>query len=204
MDAVGGMVLELAGKAGQSLAELSRMLGRNDAYLHQFIHRGSPRRLAEADRRLLAAHFGVAETLLGATEPDAIVRVPFIAVRAAAGSGVAPHDERVIREEPFAPAVLRDAGIAPASAALVTAAGDSMRETILDGDRLLLDRAETVVRDRAIYVFRCGDAVSVKRLSNVSRGLRLGSDNADYPSDIVDPREVTVIGRVKLLVRVPR
>ena len=56
----------LAAKAGVSLAALSRMLGRNDAYLQQFVQRGTPRVLAEADRRQLAEFFGVPETRLGA------------------------------------------------------------------------------------------------------------------------------------------
>jgi len=41
----------LADEAGTSLAWLSRALGRNDAYLQQFVKRGTPRRLDEATSR---------------------------------------------------------------------------------------------------------------------------------------------------------
>src|SRR5918992_1375634 len=53
---------------GEDYASLSRLIGRNPAYVQQYIKRGSPKRLDEQDRRLLARYFGVPETLLGA--PD--------------------------------------------------------------------------------------------------------------------------------------
>ena len=39
---------------GEDYVGLSRLLGRNAAYVQQYIKRGTPRRLAEDDRRLLA------------------------------------------------------------------------------------------------------------------------------------------------------
>jgi len=50
---------------GENYTSLSRLLNRNAAYIQQFIKRGSPQRLAEEDRRILARHFGVSEALLG-------------------------------------------------------------------------------------------------------------------------------------------
>ena len=58
-------LMRLASERGVSLAALSAMLGRNVAYLQQFVGRGSPKRLAEEDRRALAAFFGVEERVLG-------------------------------------------------------------------------------------------------------------------------------------------
>ncbi|MEG8054010.1 hypothetical protein QP185_13485 [Sphingomonas aerolata] len=55
----------LAAARGDSLAALSAMLGRNAAYLQQYVKRGSPRRLAEDDRRLLAQYLGVEDHVLG-------------------------------------------------------------------------------------------------------------------------------------------
>lgn len=60
---------QLAIERGESLGALSRMIGRNDAYLQQFIRRGTPSRLAEDDRLRLAQFFGVDERMLGAREP---------------------------------------------------------------------------------------------------------------------------------------
>lgn len=59
----------LVADRGASLAELSRMIGRNAAYLQQYVERGTPRRLGEDDRLALAQHFRVDERELGAREP---------------------------------------------------------------------------------------------------------------------------------------
>lgn len=59
----------LAADRGHSLASLSRFVGKNDAYLQQFIMRGSPRRLPEDIRLKLAQRLQVDERLLGARDP---------------------------------------------------------------------------------------------------------------------------------------
>ncbi len=50
---------------GEDYASLSRLLGRNAAYIQQFIRRGTPRKLDEEDRRTLARYFRVDESVLG-------------------------------------------------------------------------------------------------------------------------------------------
>lgn len=62
-------VRNLAADRGESLAALSRMIGKNDAYLQQFIKRGTPARLPEDARLILARHFNIDERLLGARDP---------------------------------------------------------------------------------------------------------------------------------------
>ncbi|MBI0474424.1 hypothetical protein D9601_03470 [Sphingomonas sp. MA1305] len=60
---------QLAADRGESLANLSAVIGRNAAYLQQFVARGSPRRLDDDDRLFLAQHLNVSERLLGARDP---------------------------------------------------------------------------------------------------------------------------------------
>ncbi len=60
----------LIAERGEDYAGLSRLLGRNPAYIQQFIKRGSPRRLAESDRRNPRRYFGVDEAVLGAPEAE--------------------------------------------------------------------------------------------------------------------------------------
>src|ERR671914_564324 len=82
---------------GEDYAGLSRLLGRNPAYIQQYIRRGSPRRLAETDRRVLARYFGVDEAVLGgpAAERGAgLVVVPRLDLGAAAGAGALGDDEQ--------------------------------------------------------------------------------------------------------------
>src|SRR5690348_6312367 len=50
---------------GEDFAGLSRLIGKNPAYIQQFIKRGTPRKLDEDDRRTIARYLGVDEALLG-------------------------------------------------------------------------------------------------------------------------------------------
>src|SRR5207253_5290167 len=55
----------LCSERGEDFAGLSRMLGRNPAYIQQFVRRGVPKRLGEEERGKLARYFGISEALLG-------------------------------------------------------------------------------------------------------------------------------------------
>lgn len=48
-----------AAARGVALSALSKMIGRNAAYLNQYVRRGSPKRLQERERRLLADFLGL-------------------------------------------------------------------------------------------------------------------------------------------------
>src|SRR6185295_12669048 len=87
----------LIDEKGEDYVGLSRLLGRNAAYIQQYIKRGTPRRLAEDDRRLLARYFGVDEAVLGgpATAPGGgLTPISRLDVGAAAGAGAFDGDER--------------------------------------------------------------------------------------------------------------
>src|SRR5690606_41938301 len=69
---------------------VSRLLNRNPAYIQQFIKRGSPRKLDDEDRRILAQFFGVAEQVLGGPALPVragLVEVPILNVGALGGVG---------------------------------------------------------------------------------------------------------------------
>lgn len=188
---------------GVALSALSRMLGRNHAYLGQFVNRGSPRVLPERERRMLADFLAMDEVALGAPAAagDDDVAIPWLAVTAAAGSGRVA-DERLIRTEPLSRLALRQARVAPGDASLIMVAGDSMAPTLLDGDRLLVDRADRRLPPRgAIVVLRRDDAVMVKRVVPHGAEVEIRSDNPLWPTMRVPGAAVEVIGRARLLVR---
>lgn len=64
MDAVRKLILDRMTDKGTNLAELSRSIGKNHAYLQQFINRGVPAELPEKVRRVLAPALGVTESSL--------------------------------------------------------------------------------------------------------------------------------------------
>lgn len=194
----------LIAERGEDFAGLSRLIGRNPAYIQQFIRRGTPRRLAEADRRLLARYFGVDEALLGGPEAApgrGLLPVARLDVGASAGSGAFGGDERADAQIAFDPAWLRRiARGAPEQLSIIRVAGDSMAPTLADGDDILVDRGDRAARLRdGIYVLRIDDALVVKRVAvnPAARTLSVQSDNPAYPGwPDCDPGAVDIVGRV--------
>jgi len=194
----------LIAERGEDYAGLSRLIGRNPAYIQQYIKRGTPRRLAEADRRLLARYFDVAESLLGAPAPApgrGLTPVPRLDVDASAGAGAFDGDESGESHIAFDPAWLRRiARGAPDQLSIIRVAGDSMAPTLADGDDILVDRGDGAARLRdGIYVLRIDGALMVKRVapSPAARTVSIRSDNPAYPGwPDCDPGAVDVVGRV--------
>ena len=190
----------------EDYASLSRLIGRNPAYVQQFIKRGVPRKLDEADRRTLARYFGIEETILGGPVRDArprssLVAVPLLSVQASAGPGRIVGEEAQGGRIGFDERWLREiAGSAKEALSLIQVTGDSMVPTLADGDDILVNRADAAERLRdGIYVLRVDDALVVKRiaLSPAGRQITIRSDNESYPAwTDCDPATIAVIGRV--------
>lgn len=190
---------------GGDYAGLSKLLGRNPAYIQQYIKRGTPRRLAEEDRRKLAEFFGVDEGLLGAPPAarptaEALVTVRRYDVRASAGPGALAEEDRELSRLAFPERWLRKLAGDPARLSIIAVRGDSMEPTLSEGDEILVDRGDGGERLRdGIYVLRAEEALVVKRLAlNPATGsLTIRSDNPGY-RDWPDcsPGDVDVIGRV--------
>jgi peptidase S24-like protein len=194
----------LIDERSEDYAGLSRLLGRNAAYIQQYLKRGSPRRLAEEDRQLLARYFGVDEALLGgpaARSGDRLVPVPRLRLGAAAGAGALEEDERAEAHIAFDPGWLRRvARGTPDRLSIIRVAGDSMAPTLGDGDDILVDGGDAAERVRdGVYVLRVDDALVVKRLAvnPAARTLTIRSDNPAYPAwPDCDPASVEIVGRV--------
>ncbi len=208
---------DLSKERGASLANLSKMLGRNASYLQQFITKGSPKKLEENDRRVLAQFFGIAETELGAL-PNVVkensysasattqlgrgrsakvwVDVPRLDIGASAGPGTLPDSEEPYDAFQFSRRWLTEQGLEGAKLSAITVTGDSMEPLLHDGDEILVDRAERPFRD-GVHVVRLGDNLMVKRVASAGPGrLALISQNLAYPPIDVAAEECEIIGRV--------
>ena len=192
---------ELARQRGTSLAALSRMLGRNAAYLQQYIAKGSPRKLEEIDRRRLAQFFGVSEIELGGPEEKSSasadwVEVPRLPLEASAGPGATSAAEIPFDAFRFSRRWLREQGLEPAQLSSIRVMGDSMDPLLRDGDEILVDRTPRPFRE-GVHVVRLGDALHVKLLQAVPPDrLRLISKNEAYEPVDVAMADVDVVGRV--------
>jgi phage repressor protein C with HTH and peptisase S24 domain len=201
------LVLErLCAERGEDFAGLSRMLGRNAAYIQQYVRRGVPRRLGEEERRKLAQYFGVSQTLLGGpaetmSAPAGLISVDRHAVAVSAGPGA------IVTQELGKPYFAFDerwlkalTPSSPSNLSIVRVDGDSMAPTLNAGDDILVDLGDAGngLRD-GIYVLRIDDALVVKRiaLNPIGRRLTVQSDNPaypDWPDCSLD--EIKPIGRV--------
>ena len=215
----------IAGR-GVSYAGMSELIGKNPAYIQQFIKRGTPKKLDEADRRLLAEFFGVAEAQLGGPVhagahrlesrklPPSRARamrqrpaagramrvVPRMAIGASAGAGALDYNEMPTGQIAFDEDWLRQLGVGSGAVTMIQVEGDSMAPSLGDGDDILVSMtgdATHHVRD-GIYVLRMDEALMVKRVSFRPDGrLSIISDNPLYASfPDIAADQVVIVGRV--------
>src|SRR4051794_18340031 len=196
----------LCAERGEDFAGLSRMLGRNAAYIQQYVRRGVPRRLREEERGKLARYFGIPEALLGgpAGETSAVnglVSVKRHPVMVSAGPGA------IVTEELGKPYFAFDerwlkalTPSTPSNLSIVRVEGDSMAPTLNAGDDILVDLGDCEDRLRdGIYVLRIDDALVVKRLAlnPIGKRVTVQSDNPAYPDwPDCSLNEIKCIGRV--------
>ena len=90
------MLERLCVERGENFASLSRLIGRNEAYIQQFLRKGIPRQLKEQERRTLARYFPFPRSMLGGMPEDEraalgeLVPITRSPVSASAGPGAIP------------------------------------------------------------------------------------------------------------------
>ena len=211
-------------EAGLTLKQASRLIGRNDAYLQQYLFRGSPRLLPETVRWQLAeltdteqsslapddlAKAGMVKNDLakrvrasGESRPQPIA-VPLFDVRAAAGGGAQLSEGAEDQTDSigFPPALLHRITAAPANRLkLITITGDSMAPTLEDGDLVMIDGASIAPSPPGVFVLDDGVGLVAKRIDAVPnthpRELMLSSDNPAYATYQRRSDEVHIVGRI--------
>lgn len=194
---------EAARERGHSLAELSRLLGRNPAYLQQYVARGSPRHLDEPDLRKLAEFLGISPRSIStrqfgredAPEREGWRAIPRLALEASAGPGTLgaqeiPYDSFLISDQ-----WLLENGLRSAQLSAIRVEGDSMEPLLRSGDEIFVDRAKR--SGEGVFVVRIGDALHVKQIrASAPDTIALISANDAYAPLELPREEVEVIGRV--------
>lgn len=202
-----------AGK-GSSLAELSRVLGRNPAYLQQYVTRGSPRHLDEPDLLKIAEYLGIPPRIIrtreGApgprgrtfgfdSEANAVAEdfreIPRLPLDASAGPGAMAAQENSYDSFRFSRRYLREMGLEGADLTAIRVEGDSMEPLLRSGDEIFVDRNRR--SGEGVFVVRIGDAIHVKQVRASKAGtIALISANESYAPLELAREEVEVIGRV--------
>lgn len=124
-----------------------------------------------------------------------------VAAEASAGLGMVNGEVEVIGSMAFRRDWLRDRGIKPDKAVLVSVTGDSMAPRIKPGDLVLVDLARTDIANGQPYVFTDIDGETrLKRLHRLGkRTLAIVSDNPDHPPELrdgLDAERIKVLGQI--------
>ena len=189
--------------SGETYASLSRVLGRNPTYLQQYIRRGVPRRLEDADRRLIARHLGVSEVEFGGEANGRVIMARPSHAISALDYVLVPPLEPTDGSFGFAfqAAWLRELASGGVDLlALVHVSGDAMMPTFVSGDPLIIDTGDVRERLRdGLYALRLDGALMIKRLAvnPATRKVTIRSDNDAYPAwEGCDPGLLAIVGRV--------
>jgi SOS-response transcriptional repressor LexA len=127
--------------------------------------------------------------------------IPRVDARLAAGGGAVNDQVERTGALAFRRDWLRERGISPDRACLLTVTGDSMAPTLHDGDLVMIDERRTQVRSRRVYALIDTDgAARVKRLDVVPEQLIiLTSDNPAHPAETrtgPDMNRLRILGEI--------
>ncbi|MCE2920361.1 MAG: helix-turn-helix transcriptional regulator [bacterium] len=219
-------VMKLIQQKRTDLKNASLAIGRNAAYLQQYLYRGIPKTLPEDAREALAAFLGVPEEslrppktesaaepalppVIAAPPPTAIgggmpgfSQVPELDVRASAGHGAFHEgDEEIKAVWMFPDAVIRhELRARSANLRIITIDGDSMEPLLASGDRVLVDTAQRVPAPPGIFVIWDGLGIVAKRIEHIPTAepsrIVIKSVNPIYGDYERPTEEVNIIGRV--------
>lgn len=209
--------LQFLRSVGDRLADAAERTEVPYTTLHSFAN-GKTQALTRAVEEKIVAAYGLSDEeisggalpetrQLAPANPDAVLigkdhfwPVPVFDIRAAAGAGALVEDGDPTTYQIFRDQFLQRVTRAPlASLSVIQVGGDSMWETLHDGDHILVDRSVNRVVKDGIYVLRYDDELLVKRCQRdlQSGAVIISSDNPRYkPMTVSDPRILDVIGRV--------
>ena len=228
-DPVRQKIRDLLWKRGMNMREASLAIGRNVAYLHGFLERGTPKVLSHQDAATLAGVLGCKAGELhhadrpprrkgaGAKKkrprdmepgPVPLCPIPEVDVEASAGPGALAEEFVAERARWFLPeGMIRYEGDAsPAALRVLRVRGESMEPELSEGDRLLVDTARRVPATGEMFVLWDGSGLVVKRVEPVpgdgdAPRLRLKSANSDYADYTCLAEEAYIVGKVLWTVR---
>lgn len=183
--------------ASYDLAGLSRLIGKNHAYLHQYIWKGSPRELRDRDQNtILQALGGQLPSVPGAGE----IQIPQYAFRAGMGGGGLVLDEQPNGHITLQKSYLSQLKLGSADLISIEVEGDSMRPTLESGDQIMINRKDSNPANGGIFAIHDSDTLVVKRVEKIPATdpprLKLISDNKNHGAYEVLASDTNIIGRV--------
>lgn len=210
-DPIRALIASELERRDMDMATLSREIGRNHAYIQQYLERGVPKELTERTRARISSALGIPESRLTngqvvkstaspLVQPSQIRTVGEYNALVAAGGGIVLDDEEKTGEWPLPRAYLDEMHLSGNSLAVVPVKGDSMEPTLRSGDRVLIDMGDKNVSQGGLFVLWDGAGRVVKRVERVPGTkpptLALISDNPLHSKYQVSANDVDIVGRV--------
>ena len=184
----------------ETYAAVSRLLGRNSAYIEQYVKRGTPARLDQSDIAQLALHFDVPAKLLGGKEISSTCRRSVITVPVIEAKDRENPQERsrIVDEAWLSRLCNRSAGLA-----ILPIIGEAMQPTLQNGDEVIIQRlrSQDALHD-GLYAVRGSSETFVRRiaLDPTKNRISVLTDHPAYPSwNGVQRKAINVVGRVILI-----
>lgn len=224
LDPVRKLLVDALGQRDLTKKAASKLIGKNESYLQQYIERGVPRRLPEDVRESLARVLHVPADVLkgakldaasesGAIESDHVliddqprerslsITVPELDVRGEMGGGALVDTEDRVASWEIPTDLLRGHTTAPLGGLVVIrATGDSMAPEIPPGTRVMVDPSDTRPSPPGIFAVWDGIGLVIKRVEYLMHSdpptIRLMSANPAYQTYERSLEEAQIKGRV--------
>lgn len=192
-------IADLIKEKGKNLRALSLAIGKNEAYLHQFIHKGSPMRLPEEDRRKMANLLDVDEQELTDIKLPSVTSEAFKHAKTALVEMIASNIST--GTVGFFSFPLSDfsniTATAPNMIKAIRISGDAMAPTLKDGDYALTDISHPNFSTDGLYLIGLTNTLIIKRLQQISPDeLLILSDNPNYKSVKTSLNGIEIVGKV--------
>ena len=200
LDKVRQFILDQVAKRGReiSLKTLSLAVGKNPAYIHQFIFRGSPRHLPEDVRHKLADHLGISEYALR----------PYSHAPRSSNALISyidhPSQHEYLDGPWFVPQSFLERSLCPGSMAT---AGQDIRLAVVGdctadfgiaaGDMIMLNTRDRCPLTAGYFALDAGDHIRVRHLEQISPNDRqvMVSGNGPQAYPRLDAQD-DILGRV--------
>lgn len=185
---------ELTGRSASTIYRICRGGSRPSlAYLEQLSEQFS------IDLNWLITGQRVTESLTENAKSELVI-APKFDVEASAGFGQIASNEDVSDHFGFSKQWLSSQlGVHSEQLGFVSVRGDSMQPTLEHGDMILVDMSQHQAHNEDIYLIHTEDGLMTKRLKPFSGGIKVVSDNPDYPSwelTAGSVEQTRIVGRV--------
>lgn len=197
------------------LATASRAIGKNQAYIQQYIVKGSPVILKDTDRKIIANMLEIDEKELmdSKTLKDMMkiqnlekniskteyISIDIVDATACCGMGIENFQENVIGQWNMPLLEYRTISTTsnPDNVKMIRVKGDSMAPTIKDGDWALVDASFRAPDSDGIYLLKISTGLAIKRLQgSVGNNVIIISDNPKYPPVTAANGDVQICGKI--------